>query len=489
MRLTPRRKSGLQDEIEFLVLENLIHNEDYSRKVLPFLKKDYFPDNATQVVYEHISDYISKYNTLPTQSEIIIELKNQTNLAQGDFEVAIDVVNGLAKRQNCPSNDWLFENTEAFCKERALYNVLTEAAEYLGDQVEGNFKLGKIPEAIQNALGITFDTTIGLDYSVAEDRWERRRQRKVDKVPFCVGKLNDATGGGMNLKTVTCVAAGTGAGKSALMCAQAAYSMMHDLDVLYITLEMDEDSITDRIDANILGIDLDDIPNMSKQDYTNRINKKLEQTKGRLIVKEYPTSAAGVLEFRALLNDLKLKKSFKPRLICIDYLNICNSSRYKAGVVNSYTLVKGIAEELRGLAKEFECAIMTGTQLNRDGVENENVSLKEISESSGLSHTVDMLFALMRTEELDKLNQVLIKQLKNRFGDMAKMLRFTMGVDRAKFRYWDVDTSNDPKDTEQVDSEKGIIAQADPETGELPWSGNFGTRNKKPRGQFSGINA
>ena len=482
----------MQDEIEYLVLENLINNEDFSRKVIPFLKKDYFPDNATQIVFEHISNYVTKYNTLPTQSEIVIELKNKTDITQADFETSVDVVNSLTRKANSPSLEWLLENTETFCRDRALFNTLSEAAEMLGDLKEqGSYKLGKIPEAIQDALGITFETTIGLDYAVAEDRWERRKQRKVDKVPFCVGRLNDATGGGMNLKTITCVAAGTGAGKSALMCAQAAYSMMNDVDVLYITLEMDEDSITDRIDANILGVDLDDIPNMSKEEYTRKIDQKLSKTKGRLIVKEYPTSAAGVLEFRALLNDLKLKKNFKPRLICVDYLNICSSSRYKAGAVNSYTLVKAIAEELRGLAKEFECAIMTGTQLNRDGVENENVSLKEISESSGLSHTVDMLFALMRTEELDKLNQVMIKQLKNRFGDMAKLLRFTMGVDRAKFRYWDVDNSNDPTEIERNSNEdKSIIDQADPDTGELPWNGNFGSsRNKGRRTGFSGIKA
>lgn len=473
----------MQDEIELLILENLIHNEDYARKALPFLKEEYFPDSAYQTVFTKVRDYINKYNSIPTQSELLIELKNAKGLNQGDFEVSVDVVNGLQRRATAPAMEWLLENTESFCRDAAIYNTIVEAAELIeGDKNRGTLTLGAIPEKLQDALGISFDTTVGTDYDSAADRWERRKQRKVDKISFSLEVMNEATNGGMNIKTISCIAAGTGAGKSAFMCAQAAHSILNGVDTLYITLEMDEDSIADRIDANILGIDLDDIATMSKDSYTTKLNKKLSGDKiGRLIIKEYPTSCAGVLEFRALLNELKLKKNFIPRFIIVDYLNICSSARFKAGVVNSYTLVKAIAEELRGMAKEFNAAILTGTQLNRDGVDNENVSLKEISESSGLSHTVDLLFALMRTEELDKLNQVMVKQLKNRFGDMAKKLRFVFGVDRAKFRYFDVDNAATPQEDGKIFSDE----TTDQATGEITFNGSFGVR-KKPK-NFKGI--
>lgn len=468
----------MQIDLDVIILENLIYNEDYSRKVIPFIKPEYFQDTSKRVIYEQVLGFASKYNSLPSQDELVIELSNQKGLSQSDFDGAVDIVNELTKKIQAPSFDWLISKTESFCKERSIYNAVLKAAERLDDLDEyGNVNLGNIPDDIQNALSITFDSSVGLDYSDMGDRWERRKQRKVDKVPFCVDELNKASNGGMNLKTVTCIAAGTGAGKSAVMCAQAAHSMLTGVDTLYITLEMDEDAITDRIDANVLGIDLDDVLLMSKESYETKLSKKLDGQKlGRLVVKEYPTACAGVLEFRSLMNELKLKKNFIPKLIIVDYLNICSSSRFSAGAVNSYTLVKAIAEELRGFAKEFNAAVMTATQLNRDGVDNTNVSLKEISESSGLSHTVDMLFALMRTEELDALNQVMIKQLKNRFGDMVKMLRFVMGVDRAKFRYFSVDNSS-YSDNQKADQP---IEPAPDE-----WNGNFGVRKKK---SFSGLN-
>lgn len=472
----------MNDDLEIVILENLIHNETYSRKVIPFLKDEYFPDNASKITFGKIREHINKYNSLPTQTELLVSLKNSKGLSQQDFEGAVDVVNSLAKKPTAPNAEWLVEHTEGFCKERALYNTILSAAERMEDiQVTGIMDLGDIPEALQDALAITFDTSVGLAYDAAEDRWERRKNRVVEKISFSVEVFNRATNGGMNLKTITCVAAGTGAGKSAFMCAQAAHSIMKGVDTLYITLEMDEDSIADRIDANLLNIDLDDIPNLSKESYTKKINKVLHDKCGKLVIKEYPTAGAGVLEFRALLQELKLKQKFVPKFIVVDYLNICSSARFKNGGngVNSYTLVKAIAEELRGLAKEFNCAILTGTQLNRDGVDNENVTLKEISESSGLSFTVDMLFALMRTEDLDKLNQVVIKQLKNRFSDMTKMLRFVLGVERAKFKYFDVDVT-------------GEIVSQEPESesnDEHAWSGNFGTSKRAGnRSKFQGIN-
>lgn len=480
-------------DIETIILENLLHNENFSRKALPFLKSEYFPDKASGLVFTQTNEFVAKYNSLPTVDELIVEIKGKRGLSQGDFEETIELLQTLTKKNSAPSIDWLIENTEKFCRNRAIYNTVLSAAEKLTDDISTDINLGEIPEELQSALGITFNTTVGLSYEEADERWDRRKQRKVEKVSFSLHVMNEATNGGMNLKTISCIAAGTGAGKSAFMCAQSAYSILNGVDTLYITLEMDEDSIADRIDANIIGVPLDDIPNLSKQDFTKRLKNKLNgvDNLGKLIIKEYPTCGAGVMEFRALLNELKLKKNFTPRLVVVDYLNICNSSRYKgAANINSYTLVKAIAEELRGLAKEFNCAILTGTQLNRDGVDNTNVSLKEISESSGLSHTVDMLFALMRTEELDSINQVMIKQLKNRFADMAKMLRFVFGVDRAKFRYYDVDQSGDgvnemaqPKQVKDRDP----LAESDIE--DNAWQGgNFGV-GKRQKKNFSGLNA
>lgn len=478
----------MSSSLETVILESLIHNEDYCRKVMPFLEPEYFKDNAQRIVYEEILGYTSKFNTLPSQSELLIELKSRNGLSQDDFETSVDIVNSLGKKTKEPSIDWLMEHTEKFCKNSAFYNVIVDAAELI-DTIDGDMiQLGDIPERAQKALSITFDTSVGLSYSSLDDRFERRKKRKVDKIPFFVNAFNDATNGGMDLKTVACIAASTGAGKSAVMCAQAAHTMLNGKNVLYITLEMDEDSIADRIDANILGISLDDIPNLSKDEYVKRLSKKISADNiGELVIKEYPTSCAGVMEFRSLLNELKIKQNFIPQLVVVDYLNICNSSRVKAGAVNSYTYVKFIAEEMRGLAKEFNCAIFTGTQLNRDGVENTNVSLKEISESSGLSHTVDMLFALIRTEEMDKLNQVMIKQLKNRYADMTKMLRFCIGVDRAKFRYFDVDGSLADDVNRMVADAENEMRQDSSADDSISWSGNFGA-SKKPKRDFQSLN-
>lgn len=437
---------------EKIILENLIFNEEFNRSTIAFINEEYFQSSANRIVFNAIKEHTLKYSVPPTKPEIVLWLDKNCNGVSADlFDTAIDVVDDFTKSNKAESTAWLIDTTEEFCKNQALHNAVAEAAVILsGDDKTRN--RGAIPELITNALAVSFDQSIGLEYSDAETKWERRRADNSARVSFSTEAFNRATNGGMKQKTLSVVVAGTGVGKSIFMCDAAAFAYEHGEHVLYITLEMSEDEIGDRIDANLLGLDLDDVKMLPKDDYCRRLKAKTDECKGSLFIKEYPTSAAGCLEFRALLNDLKIKKRFAPTFIVVDYLNICTSSRYKAGAVNSYTFIKAIAEELRGLAKEYNCAILSGTQLNKDGIENDNVSLKEISESNGLSFTVDFMFALMRTPENDAVNQVLVKQLKNRFRDMTQMLRFAVGLTRARMKFSDVKIQKDYYSTDNTTS-------------------------------------
>jgi len=424
--------------IEEVILENLLHNEDYVRRVLPFLKDEYFSDNAHSIVFTKVKEFVDKYNKPPTQEELLVEIKDTRGLSQKDYEGASDLVTRLSKRSKSPSIDWLIEHTEKFCKDKALFNAIVDAAAMIEDE---RADVGRIPEILKDALSVSFDTNIGHDFvSMIEQRYKMLHQTNEYKIPFDIEALNEITNGGLPRKTLAVVSASTGAGKSLFLCHCAARNLLDDKNVLYITLEMAEERISERIDANILNMKIQDLPSLSLQEYSRRLKKALDGCKGRLIVKEYPTASAGVGQFRALINELKLKKDFSPDIIYIDYINICSSSRFKAGTVNSYQYVKAICEELRGLAIEYNLPIISATQLNREGTDNSDVGLKEISESHGLAMTVDILWAMIRTEELDEQNLVLFKQLKNRFSDMASKLRFVVGIDRSRMRLYDAET-------------------------------------------------
>lgn len=425
--------------IEEIILENLINNPEFLKRTIPFLKKEYFHDRGQSLVFEKIADYVTRHNLPPTQDELIIEIKETKGISQADYEAAIDLLGRFAKKSRVPSLSWLIEQTEKFCKDKALYNAIVEAASMIDSKEDA----GKIPDLIKNALSVSFENAIGHEYvspDMIEQRYKTLHQTIEYKIPFDIDVLNEVTNGGLPRKTLTIVSASTGAGKSLFLCHCAANNLLSGKNVLYITLEMSEEMISERIDANLMNLKIQDLYGLSLQSYKQRLKNVLDGCKGRLIIKEYPTSSAGVLQFRALLNELELKRDFKPDIIYVDYINICSSSRYKAGSVNSYQYIKAICEELRGLAIEYNLPIVSATQFNREGTNTSDVSFKEISESHGLAMTVDILWAMIRTEELDEQNLVLFKQLKNRFSDIASKLRFVVGIDRARMKLYNIDT-------------------------------------------------
>lgn len=447
-------------QIEDVILENLLHNDEYTRRVLPFLKDEYFSDNPHSIVFNKIVNHFNDYNNAPTQDELLVEITNQKGIGQGDYQASVDLVNTLARRSKAPALDWLIENTETFCKDRALYNAVVEAASLIDNKQE----VGKIPDLMKDALSVSFDNNIGHDFSnQIEERYRLLHQTQEYKVPFDLECLNVITGGGLSRKTLNVIVAGTGAGKSLLMCHMAARSLLAGQNVLYISMEMAEERISERIDANILNMSVNDLPFLSQQDYVSRLSKKLEGCTGRMIVKEYPTASASVNHFRSLLNELKLKKEFTPDIIFVDYLNICASARFNASMVNSYQYVKAITEEVRGLAQEYNVPIVSATQFNRNGQTSSDADLGDISDSSGISMTVDLLLAMIRSEELDEQNLVMFKQLKNRYGDMAKKLRFVCGIDRDKMRLYDTETDMVPNSSKSGASKKPQIRDHQPQ--------------------------
>ena len=425
--------------IETTILKNLVHNEDYLRKVIPFLKDEYFQDNADKIVFNLIEEFVKKYNKLPTLEALDISSQN-SSLTEGQFSEVSSLLKELNNKDES-NNEWLIEETEKFCKDKAVYNAILASIGILDGKDKEQSKDG-IPSLLQEALGVCFDSTVGHDYiENAEERYEFYH-RKEEKIPFDLDLFNRITQGGLPNKTLNIVLAGTGVGKSLFMCHMASSVLSQGKNVLYITLEMAEERIAERLDANLLNVEIDQIKDLPKQMFSNRIEKISKKTTGKLVIKEYPTASAHVGHFKSLLNELYLKKQFRPNIIFIDYLNICASSRFKpGGAVNSYTYIKAIAEELRGLAVEFNLPVVSATQTTRSGYSNTDVDLTDTSESFGLPATADFMFAIISTEELEQLNQLMVKQLKNRYNDPTQHKRFMIGVDRAKMRLYDVEGS------------------------------------------------
>ena len=426
--------------IENTVLAGLLHNEDYMRRVIPFLTEEYFGDFSDKMVYRSILKYIEDYNGIPTREALRISIEEKDNISDEQYQQIVTLINEL-EYDSKTDLDWIVDKTEKFCQDKAVFNAVREAILVL----DGNHKeldKGSIPDLLSKALGVSFDQAIGHDFlEDTESRYEFYHS-KEDKVPFDLDLLNKITKGGLSRKSLSICLAGTGVGKTLFMTHCAAANLMDGKNVLYITMEMAEEKISERIDANLMNATMDSLQDMPKDVFMKRIDRVKAKTTGKLIVKEYPTASAGSAHFRHLLNELKLKKNFSPDIVYIDYLNICTSARMKAGGnVNSYTLIKAIAEELRGLAVEFNVPILSATQTTRTGYSSSDLNLEDTSESFGLPATADFMFGLISTEELEGLGQLMVKQLKNRWGDTNYLKRFVIGVDRSKMKLFDAEDS------------------------------------------------
>mgnify|MGYP000294761344 FL=1 len=440
--------------LETTILKNLIYNEEYTRKVLPFLSVNYFQEREDKILYEKIAEYINKYNALPTQEALAIEL-DKSPLKDEEFQNSLKLLESITTNENDEANiSWLLDSTEKFCQDRAIYNAVVESISILDEKGRNTRDKGSIPDILSDALSVSFDPHVGHDYFLDADERYEFYHRIEEKIPWDLEFFNKITKGGLSNKTLNIALAGTGVGKSLFMCHVAASCLSQNYNVLYITLEMAEERIAERVDANLLNISIDDLQKIPKDLYDKKIDKLKQTIKGKLIVKEYPTAAANVNHFRALLNELNLKKSFVPHIILIDYINICTSSRIKPGSnVNSYTYIKSIAEELRGLAVENAVPILSATQTTRSGFTNTDIGLEDTSESFGLPATADFMFAIISTEQMEELNQIMIKQLKNRYSDPTSNRKFVIGIDRSKMRLYDVEqvAQNELVDTGQDD--------------------------------------
>ena len=451
-------------KIEKVILQNLANDDVFMRKVIPFLKRDYFIDNNEKIVYDKIKNFIDEYNVIPTKDALVIASQNDKSLNEDQYKEVVELIHELEPTDH--NKDWLYKETEKFCKDKAIYNAILQSISIIDGRDKARSEDG-IPQLLQDALGVCFDNNVGHDYIESADKRYEFYHRVESRVPFDLEYFNKITNGGMPNKTLNVCLAGTGVGKSLFMCHVAASVLAQGKNVLYITLEMAEERIAERIDANLMNITMDQLKDLPKSIFDNRIEKIRGRTEGTLIIKEYPTTGAHTGHFKALLNELQLKKQFKPDLIVIDYLNICASSRFKGGSnINSYTLIKSIAEELRGLAVEENVPILSATQTTRGGYGNTDVELTDTSESFGLPATVDFMFALISTEDMEKMNQLMVKQLKNRYNDPTTNKRFVIGVDRAKMKLYDLEQSaqkglsdsnikyDPPKET---DRQKGIF--------------------------------
>ncbi len=430
------------NRLEQTILKNLIYNEDYTRKVLPFLRAEYFSDNTEKVVFKEVFDFINHYKNPPTHEALVINFTEKKNLTEPQVRDAIELVKELDLAKNEPTEtQWLIEQTEKFCQDKAIYNAIMESVSILDDKNHKKSK-GEIPQLLSDALGVSFDNNVGHDYIQDYDARYDSYHKVESRIRFDLDLFNKITKGGLPIKTLNIALAGTGVGKSLFMCHVAGGALSQGHNVLYITMEMAEEKIAERIDANLLNIDLNELHTLPKVDYERKFETLRNKTHGKLIIKEYPTASASALHFRALLNDLALKKNFRPDIIFIDYLNICCSARIKPGAnVNSYSYIKSIAEELRGLAVETGVPIVSATQTTRSGYSSSDPGLEDTSESFGLPATADFMFALVSNEELEALNQIMVKQLKNRYGDPNDYKRFVLGIDRAKMRLYDAEPS------------------------------------------------
>jgi len=463
-------------KLEQTILKNLIYNEDFLRKVLPFIKSEYFTDRTDRAIFNEISKFTETYNSPPTIEAIELAIKERRNLTDDEVEKCESCLQEIVKTKQEESKiEWLVDKTEKFCQEKAIYNAVLGSISIL----DGNDKTqdkGSIPKLLSDALAVSFDSSVGHDYLENSDERYEFYHKHEERIPFDLEYFNKITKGGLPNKTLNIALAGTGVGKSLFMCHVAAGALVQGKNVLYITMEMSEEKIAERIDANLLNVTVDDLVSLPKDLYDKKINRLREKTVGKLIIKEYPTASASSIHFRTLLNELNLKKSFVPDIIFIDYLNICCSARIKAGAnVNSYTYVKAIAEELRGLAVEFGVPIISATQTTRSGFNSSDPGLEDTSESFGLPATADLMFALISSEELEEMGQIMVKQLKNRYNDPTLYKRFTVGIDRAKMRLYDVEQSG----------QDGITDSGHSGPPDKPLN-TFGNR-EKPQKKFDGF--
>ena len=448
---TPNTQADMSQTIERTALTQLVTNEQYARKVLPFMKGDYFSDKTERTVFEEITKFVDKYNKIPTQTSLEIEVSGRKDLNEEEFKKVVAVIKTLESTD--VDFDWLVNTTEQFCKDKAVYNAIVEGISII-DGKDKHRGPDAIPNILTDALAVGFDNRVGHDYLVdADDRFDFYHTVE-EKIPFDLEFFNRITKGGLPPKTLNIALAGTGVGKSLFMCHMAANCLSMGKNVLYITLEMAEERIAERIDANLMNISMEDLHDLPKSMYDNKIAKIIKSTSGKLIVKEYPTASAHTGHFRGLIKELAIKKSLKPDIVFVDYLNICASTRYKGqSNVNSYMYIKAIAEELRGLAVEINVPIMSATQTTRSGFTNSDIGLEDTSESFGLPATADLMFALISNEELDELNQIAVKQLKNRYNDLTVNKRFVIGIDRAKMQLFDIklEEQDDLVDTNQTE--------------------------------------
>ena len=459
--------------LEKTILKNLIYNEEYARKVIPFIRPDYFSDISERNVFKEVQNFANKYKTLPTHEALVINFTESKSLTEPEVKSAIAILDEIHNDKDPSEAQWLIEQTEKFCQDKAIYNGIMEAVSILDDKTQTKGK-GEIPKILSDALAVSFDNSVGHDYMQDSDSRYDFYHKVESRVRLDLDLFNKITKGGFPIKTLNVALAGTGVGKSLFMCHCSASSISQGHNVLYITMEMAEEKIAERIDANLLNIDLNELQTISREDYARKFDVLKNKTQGKLIIKEYPTAAAHAGHFRALLNELKLKKNFTPDIIFVDYLNICCSSRIKMGAsVNSYAYIKSIAEELRGLAVEFGVPVVTATQTTRSGFSNTDVGLEDTSESFGLPATADFMFALISTEELEQLNQIMVKQLKNRFGDPNLYKRFVIGVDRAKMRLYDAEQSAQEDIVDSGQEDKPL--------------NTFGNRERKFNSKFEGI--
>ena len=427
------------DRIELTLLRNLIHDEDFLRKVLPFIKEDYFEERVEKIIFQEIASFALEYDKVLTPEILSIEIQNREDLSEQEFKDAANTVDIL--RESETHTQWLLDTVEKWCRDRAIYLALMESIS-IADGKDSKKTRDAIPSILSDALAVSFDNHIGHDYLEDYEQRYESYHKKEDKIPFDLDYFNKITKGGLPNKTLNVALAGTGVGKSLFMCHFASSVLLQGKNVLYITLEMAEERIAERIDANLLNVNIKDIVDLPRPIFENKVSNLAKKTQGSLIIKEYPTASAHSGHFKALLNELALKKSFRPDIIFIDYLNICASSRYRGAIgVNSYSYIKAIAEELRGLAVEAEVPIVSATQTTRSGYGSSDVDITDTSESFGLPATADLMFALISTEDLEGLGQIMVKQLKNRYNDPTLNKRFVVGIDRAKMRLYDCEQS------------------------------------------------
>jgi len=447
----------MSDRIERIILKNLFYNEDFTRKALPFIKSNFFTNRNESILYKEVYDFVNKYKNLPTKETILVELNKRKDLKEEELTEIKTIVNGLNNEQ--VELQWLLDTTEQFCKDRAVHNAVLEGIQIL-DGKDKKQNPEAIPGILSEALAVSFDNHIGHDYIDDSEARYDFYHKKEKRFKFDLNYFNRITKGGVPSKTLNIALAGTGVGKSLFMCHTAANWLIQGKNVLYITLEMAEERIAERVDANLMDVTIDDLHAMPKDMYENKMSKLQKKTLGQLIIKEYPTASAHSGHFRALLNELSLKKTFKPDVVFIDYLNICASSRFKGGNISSYFYIKAIAEELRGLAVEFDMPIFSATQTTRSGFTSTDIGLEDTAESFGLPATADFMFALISNDELEQLNQLKVKQLKNRFGDPSMNRSFIIGVDRSKMRLFDVEASaQNIVDSNQTEEEEKITPE------------------------------